>query len=273
MERLKNINSLNGLAEKVTQGKKILSIYFVAGYPRLQDTKEIILTLQELGVDIIEVGMPYSDPMVDGPVIQRSARKALSNGMNIDLLFEQLLSIKERIRIPLVLMGYYNQLFRYGIKRFIDRADHAGCSGILFPDLPLEEYISQVKPYTDAVGLCNIQLVTPHTVGERLEHAIHHTQGFLYAISNPMTTGGDADLSRHEDYFQTLSHRNVSVPKLLGFGIDNREKLDIACRYFDGAVIGSSFVKSLSSDPGGVKSGIIDFFERCLQWKKADFTS
>lgn len=268
MERLKSINRFKQLIRKVSARQKILSIYFVAGYPCLDDTAEIILALQDMGVDLIEVGMPYSDPMVDGPVIQSSAYQALSNGMNLDVLFGQLREIKDLVRVPLVLMGYYNQVFRYGVEKFMEQAHRAGCSGILLPDLPLEEYIKVVKPYANDLEIASIQLVTPYTTDNRLENILSHAQGFLYVVSNPMTTGSYSNVSRHEGYFQKMKRLEVSIPKLLGFGIDNKEKLEFAYRYFDGAVIGSSFVKSLSSIQGNLKDSINEFFVQGLQLRQ-----
>ena len=263
MEKLKSINKLTQLTAKVSAGKKILSVYFIAGYPSLEDTAEIVLSLQDFGVDAIEVGMPYADPLVDGSVIQNSGYQALSNGMNIDILFEQLSQIKDRVHIPWVLMGYYNQMFRYGVEKFIRRAHYAGCSGILFPDLPLKEYIDEVKPHTDIMGINNIQLITPRTESTIRHNILQYAQGFLYVVSNPMTTGGNADFSAYKTYFQEVSDTDIGIPKLVGFGIDSREKLDFVYRYFDGAIIGTSFITSLRQ--GAIRQSVADFFEQRLR--------
>lgn len=248
------------VSEVFSEGKKVLCIYFTAGYPNLEDTAKIILSLQDRGVDLIEVGMPYSDPMVDGAVIQESSRQALQKGMTLDVLFDQLYQIRFLIRVPIVLMGYYNQMFRYGIDRFLRRAKESGCSGILFPDLPLEEYVGLVKEGCDVLELSNIQLITDRTSSHRLRSILSLAQGFLYVVSGSVTTGSEVVLGHQTEYFQKLQFEMPKFPRMLGFGIDSREKLKFSHRYFDGAVIGSAFIKAL--DGNDLERSMDVFFER-----------
>ncbi len=239
------MNKIKQLFE--TKKEHILSIYFTAGYPNLDDTGKIILELQSAGVDMIEVGIPYSDPLADGEVIQSSGKKALENGMSIDLLFEQLSQIKDKVNIPLIAMGYYNQLLQYGAEKFCKKCVQVGISGLIFPDLPLEIYLEEYKGLFEDYNLCNIFLIAPQTSDERIKKLDKYTSGFLYIVSSASTTGIKSNLKRQKEYFERIKGLNLHRPKLIGFGISDNKTFLESCKYASGAIIGSAFINYLST--------------------------
>jgi tryptophan synthase alpha chain len=233
------------------QDKKenILSVYFTAGYPQVNDTVEIIKTLEKNGVDLIEIGMPFSDPVADGPVIQNSSTVALRNGMSIKQLFEQLKSIRQTVNIPLILMGYLNPVIQFGLEAFCKKCQEVGIDGLILPDLPVSVYQEEYKELFEQYGLHNILLITPQTSDARIQEIDKASGGFIYMVSSSSTTGTKDKVSDfHEDYFNRVNQLKLNNPRLIGFGISNQETFENACKYASGAIIGSAFVKALEQD-------------------------
>jgi tryptophan synthase alpha chain len=241
------MNAINSLFSH--KDKNICSIYFTAGYPELNDTVKILNALQTHGADMIEIGMPYSDPLADGPVIQNSSMKALANGMTIHLLFEQL---KEYLKsnsktpdVPLILMGYLNPVLQYGFENFCKSAREAGVSGIILPDLPLLEYQSFYKKVVEENGLSFIFLVTPETSEERIRQIDALSNGFIYAVSSSSITGKNVDMKAQQQYFERIKNLHLKNPVLIGFGIRDRETFQDAGKYVAGAIIGTAYINAL----------------------------
>ncbi|WP_235934266.1 tryptophan synthase subunit alpha [Sunxiuqinia indica] len=233
------------------QDKKenILSVYFTAGYPQVNDTVQIIKTLEKNGVDLIEIGMPFSDPVADGPVIQNSSTVALKNGMSIKQLFEQLKSIRQTVNIPLILMGYLNPVIQFGLEAFCKKCQEVGIDGLILPDLPVSVYQEEYKELFEQYGLHNILLITPQTSDARIQEIDEASGGFIYMVSSSSTTGAKDKVSDfHEDYFNRVNQLKLNNPRLIGFGISNQETFENACKYASGAIIGSAFVKALEQD-------------------------
>ena len=239
---------MNKLQELFKNKKSdILSIYFTAGYPKLETTGEIIKGLEKSGVDFIEAGMPFSDPMADGPTIQDSSEKALANGMNLDIYFNQLKSIKQDVSLPLIAMGYVNQMMRYGDDKFLQACVDGGISGLILPDLPLKVYEEEYKSKFEKYGLVNVFLVTPQTSDDRIREIDAISNSFIYLVSSASTTGSKSDINQVQvDYFKRVKDMNLINPLVIGFGISNNETFSQACEYASGAIIGSAFVKSIS---------------------------
>jgi tryptophan synthase alpha chain len=226
--------------------KNILSIYFTAGYPRLNDTLAIIKELDHSGVDLIEIGMPFSDPVADGPVIQRSSEKALQNGMSLNLLFQQLEKVRIITDIPLILMGYINPFFRFGMENFITKCIETGIDGTIIPDLPVEEYLGSYALQYEKHNLFNIFLISPQTPLERIKYLDTISKGFLYMVSTSSTTGIKKGLdSSQRDYFIKVRDLTLNTPSLIGFGISDKSSYSQACSYSSGAIIGSAFIEAL----------------------------
>ncbi len=225
----------------------ILNIYSTAGYPNLDSTLPVMKALQENGVDIIELGMPYSDPLADGETVQHSSSVALSNGMTIRKLFEQLQDFRANISIPVVVMGYLNPLLQYGFENFCADCARAGIDGLIIPDIPVHEYEKNYKAIVDKYGLDFIFLVTPETSEERVRKLDELSSGFLYAVSSSSTTGNEKDFSLVEKYLQRLQTYNLKNPILVGFGIKDKETFTKSCKYANGAIIGSAFIKALGN--------------------------
>ena len=239
---------------KLFSAKKenIFSVYFTAGYPNLNDTVEIIRQLAQHGVDMIEIGIPFSDPLADGPVIQNSSRIALQNGMSQKLLFEQLKDIRQITDIPLIFMGYVNPILQFGFEQFCSRAKEIGIDGFIIPDLPMDEYLREFKPVADRYGLENILLITPETPEKRIRMIDENSNGFIYMVSSASTTGVQNSFSQEkEHYFERIKNMNLKNPTLVGFGISNKETFESACRHSSGAIIGSAFVKLLGGNSIG----------------------
>ena len=225
--------------------KGILTIYCTAGYPRLDSTLSIMEALQNNGADLIELGMPYSDPLADGPVIQASGGIALENGMTIAVLFEQLKNFRTNIKLPVILMGYMNPVLQYGFEKFCADAAAVGIDGLILPDLPEYEFETEYGAIIKKYGLDFVFLVTPETSEERLRKLDRLSTGFLYAVSSSSTTGNEKDFDAVEKYLQRLQQMNLSNPVLVGFGIKDKATFLSACKYANGAIIGSAYIKAL----------------------------
>lgn len=240
------MNKINQLfAER--NGKKLLSLYFCAGCPQLECTGEVIKTMERRGIDFIEVGIPFSDPMADGPVIQDAATTALRNGMTVSKLFGQLKAIKDEVSLPLILMGYLNPILNYGFEAFCQSCVECGVSGIIIPDLPFKDYLEQVKPVADRYDIRIIMLITPETSEERIRFIDEHTDGFIYMVSSAATTGAQKSFDEQkQEYFRRINAMNLRNPRMIGFGISNKQTLESAQANAAGAIIGSKFVTLLS---------------------------
>lgn len=237
-------NRINQLFER--KKENILSVYFTAGFPNLNDTVEIIQQLEKNGVDLIEIGMPFSDPTADGPTIQRSSEIALKNGMNVNLLFEQLKTIRESVSIPLVLMGYFNPVYQYGVKAFCKKCADIGIDGTILPDLPLSEFEENYRDIFQSNNLHNILLITPQTSEERIRQIDDASSGFIYMVSSSSTTGAGKKVEDFQkDYFEKIRDMKLKTPCIIGFGISDHATFSNACKYASGAIIGSAFVNAL----------------------------
>ncbi len=230
-----------------TKGQQILSIYYTAGFPELNDTLTILESLQQSGVDLVELGMPFSDPLADGPVIQDSSTRAIANGMRISLLFEQLKGFRDRITIPVILMGYINPVLQFGVENFCRECAAAGIDGLILPDLPMDEYESDYRPLFEKYGLHLIFLVTPETTEARIRKIDSVSKGFVYAVSSSSTTGKNKDMSSAEAYFARLKSMNLRNPVMVGFGIRDKKTFETACASCNGAIIGTAFVKAIEN--------------------------
>ena len=240
------MNKINELFSE-NQDKKLLSLYFCAGAPTLDSTADIILTLQQRGISMIEVGIPFSDPMADGPVIQDAATTALKNGMSVQLLFNQLKAIKDQVQIPLILMGYLNPIMQYGIETFCQSCVDSGVSGMIIPDLPFKDYQDTIKPIADKYDLRVIMLITPETSEERIRFIDDNTDGFIYMVSSAAITGAQKSFDdAKQEYFRRINAMQLRNPRMIGFGISNKQTLEAAQQNAAGAIIGSKFVTLLS---------------------------
>lgn len=239
-------NKINQLF-KDQQDKKLLSLYFCAGCPTLEGTGEVIKTMQRRGIAMIEVGIPFSDPLADGPVIQSAATQALKNGMNLHTLFTQLREIKDEIDIPLVLMGYLNPILHYGIEEFCQSCVESGVSGMIIPDLPFKDYQDIVKPIADKYDLRVIMLITPETSEDRIRFIDDNTDGFIYMVSSAAITGAQKSFDdAKQEYFRRINAMNLRNPRMIGFGISNKQTLEAAQSNAAGVIIGSKFVTLLN---------------------------
>ncbi len=237
---------MNRIDNKFKEKKNLLSVYFSAGYPQLEDTVTIIKNLQASGVDMIEIGLPFSDPLADGPTIQKSSTKALNNGMTTEKLFTQLENIRDQIDIPLIIMGYFNPMIQFGIKKFCHRCNEIGIDGIIIPDLPVEVYHEDYKSVFDNYGLYNMFLITPQTSNERIRYIDKVSNGFIYMVSSSSVTGAKNTFQKNQiEYFKRVDDMKLKTPKIIGFGISNSETYNAAIRYSEGAIIGSAFIKFL----------------------------
>ena len=225
---------------------RVLNVYCTAGYPKLNSTLEVMTSLQSNGANIIELGMPYSDPLADGEVIQSSGNVAIANGMTIDTLFEQLKNMRQTIHIPVVLMGYMNPILQYGFEAFCKKAKEVGVDGLILPDLPLYEFEHIYGKTIQENGLDFVFLVTPETPEQRLRKLDDLSTGFLYAVSSSATTGKDKDFTKVAVYLQKLQSMQLKNPVLVGFGIKDKETFDAVAAYSNGAIIGSAYINALS---------------------------
>ena len=259
------MNKINQLFSE-NKNSKLLSLYFCAGAPTLDGTADVILTMQRRGISMIEVGIPFSDPMADGPVIQDAATTALKNGMTLQRLFDQLKAIKDEVHIPLVLMGYLNPIMQYGIERFCQACVDSGVSGMIIPDLPFKDYLEEVKPVADRYDLRVVMLITPETSEERIRFIDEHTDGFIYMVSSAATTGAQQSFDEQKQaYFRRINQMNLRNPRMIGFGISNRQTLESAQQNAAGAIIGSKFVTLLSETQGDADKALDALFEALHQ--------
>ena len=254
-------NKINKLFAEQPLDKKFLSLYFCAGCPTLEGTGDVILTMQKRGIDFIEVGIPFSDPLADGPVIQSAATKALKNGMTLTKLFTQLKSIKDDVHIPLILMGYLNPILHYGIEAFCKSCVESGVSGMIIPDLPFDDYQNTVKPIADRYDLRVIMLITPETSEERIRFIDQNTDGFIYMVSSAAITGAQQSFDdAKQAYFRRIDQMNLRNPRMIGFGISNKQTLEAAQQNAAGAIIGSKFVTLLNETNGDADEALNRLF-------------
>ena len=238
------MNRIKQLFEK--KQKDILSIYFTAGFPNLNDTRDVIGELEANGIDLIEIGIPFSDPMADGPTIQDSGTIALKNGMTLKILFSQLKDIRKEVNIPLIMMGYLNPIMQYGFENFCKQCKETGIDGAIIPDLPFNDYINEFKPIADKYDIKIVMLITPETSEERIRLIDEHTDSFIYMVSSAATTGAQKSFDeKKQDYFRRINSMNLRNPRLIGFGISNKATLDAAQANASGAIIGSKFITLL----------------------------
>lgn len=241
------MNRINQLFD--TQKSKILSIYFCAGHPTLDSTRSVIKALEKNGIDMIEIGIPFSDPMADGPVIQEAATCALRNGMSLKRLFDQLEGIRREVTIPLILMGYLNPIMQFGFENFCRRCQECGIDGVIIPDLPFKDYMNDFKATAEAYDLKMIMLITPETSEERIRLIDDHTDGFIYMVSSAAITGAQKDFNEQKlAYFRRIEAMQLHTPRMIGFGISNRQTFESACAHASGAIIGSRFVSLLDEE-------------------------
>ena len=240
---------MNRIDQKFKEDKKLLSIYFSAGHPNLEDTVPILKKLEAAGVDMVEIGLPFSDPLADGPTIQESSTKALRNGMTTEKLFDQLENIREHISIPLILMGYFNPMMQYGFEAFCERCASIGIDGLIIPDLPVEVYHQNYKELFDQHGLYNMFLITPQTPEDRIRYIDQVSNGFIYMVSSASVTGAKNTFGAQQtDYFNRIAQMQLNTPTVVGFGISNQATYAAATNHSRGAIIGSAFIKFLEKE-------------------------
>jgi tryptophan synthase alpha chain len=251
---------MNRIDQTFQKKQKLLSIYFSAGHPELEDTLPILRALQVSGVDMVEIGLPFSDPLADGPTIQESSTRALRNGMTTEKLFDQLQNIRQSIHIPLVLMGYFNPMMQYGIERFCKKCQSIGIDGLIIPDLPVDLYHQEYKTLFEQYNLYNMFLITPQTSEERIRYIDNVSSGFIYMVSSASVTGAQSAFGNtQEDYFRRIAQMKLKTPQVVGFGISNAETYQTATRFSRGAIIGSAFIqflekKGIAAIPDFIKS-------------------
>ena len=240
---------MNRIQKKLKEDKKILSVYFTAGFPRLEDTKKIIWELEKHDVDLIEVGIPFSDPLADGETIQKSSKKAIENGMTIHTLFSQLKDLRKKVTIPVILMGYLNPIIQFGIEKFCIKSKEIGIDGLIIPDLPVEIYIKEYKSLFIKNNLLNIFLITPQTSEARIKLIDKNSKGFIYMVSSSSITGSKRNLQDASfKYFDKISSMNLNNPSIVGFGISNRETYQKVIEKSKGAIIGSAFINFIEQN-------------------------
>lgn len=240
---------MNKLDQIFRDKKNILSIYFTAGFPGQNDTIKILSELESSGVDLIEIGIPFSDPLADGPIIQHASETALKKGMTLKLLFDQLKShvSSPKFQVPKILMGYLNPVLQFGVEEFCRNANECGISGVILPDLPMDEYLNEYKITFERYNLKNIFLITPQTSERRIRMIDKHSDGFIYAVSSASTTGTKMGIdAEKEKFFQRIKKLNLRNPVMIGFGISDRQSFSLACKYANGAIIGSAFIRMLA---------------------------
>lgn len=240
---------MNRIDQAFQGDKKLVSIYFSAGHPQLKDTVPIIKELQAAGVDMVEIGLPFSDPLADGPTIQESSTKALNNGMTTEILFQQLDGIRKQIDIPLILMGYFNPMMQYGVARFCKRCAAIGIDGLIIPDLPVEVYHENYQELFETHGLYNMFLITPQTSEARIRYIDEVSNGFIYMVSSASVTGAKNTFGNTQtDYFKRIEAMQLKTPQVVGFGISNADTYKAATQHSRGAIIGSAFIKFLENE-------------------------
>jgi len=247
------MNRINQLFEQ--KKENILSVYFTAGFPKLEDTLPTLKCLQANGVDLVEIGVPFSDPMADGLVIQNSSHAALQNGMSIRKLFDQLTGVRANIHIPLIMMGYLNPIIQFGFEAFCKECHRVGVDGMIVPDLPMADFLAEYKEIASRYELEFIFLITPETSEERIREIDSHTNGFIYMVSSAAVTGTQNSFDNKVEYFNRINAMNLKNPRLIGFGISNKSTRDMVNRYSSGAIIGSAFIKALQ-ETNDVEKGV-----------------
>lgn len=253
---------MNRIQNKLSENKKILSIYFSAGFPNLNDTKSLIENLAENNVDMIEIGLPFSDPLADGPTIQASSTQALKNGMTTEILFEQIKDIRKTVAIPLIIMGYFNPILQFGVENFLEKCQETGIDGLIIPDLPLEIYLSEYKQLFENYGIAMIFLITPQTATERIRLIDENSIAFIYMVSSSSVTGSRDSFDTNQlEYFERIANMNLKNPQIIGFGISNKTTFQQATKHQKGAIIGSSFIKFIADNP---ISSITTFIQNLL---------
>ena len=253
---------MNRIDKKLKEEGKLLSIYFTAGFPNLNDTADIIIKLQESGVDMIEIGLPFSDPLADGPTIQDSSMSAINKGMNTDILFNQLKDIRNKVSIPLIIMGYFNPILQYGVEKFCKRCNEIGVDGLIIPDLPIDYYLENYKSIFEQNKLYNMFLIAPQTSDERIRKIDSISKGFIYMVSSSSITGSKNSFSSEQiSYFERIEKMNLNTPRIIGFGVGNKETFNATVNYSKGAIIGSAFIKNLHEN--GIDS--IDSFIKSIR--------
>ena len=239
---------MNRIVTKLKEDKKLLSIYFTAGYPSLNDTVSIIQDLEKNGVDMIEIGLPFSDPLADGPTIQASSTEALKNGMTSQVLFNQLKDIRKSVNIPLIIMGYFNPILQYGVEAFCKKCREIGIDGLIIPDLPVDVYHEEYKTTFEKYGIINVFLITPQTSEERIQFIDSISDGFIYMVSSASVTGSQSGFGKEQThYFKRIANMNLKNPQIIGFGISDHKTFYQATEYAKGAIIGSAFIKNITS--------------------------
>ena len=253
---------MNRINQKLQEDKKLVSIYFTAGYPNIDDTVNIIQNLENNGVDMIEIGLQFSDPLADGPTIQASSTQALKNGMTTEVLFNQLKGIRKSVNIPLIIMGYFNPMLQYGVEAFCEKCQEIGIDGLIIPDLPVDVYHDEYKVTFEKYGLINVFLITPQTSDERIRYIDSISNGFIYMVSSASTTGAKSGFGEEQtSYFERIANMNLKNPQIVGFGISNNDTFTQATKYAKGAIIGSAFVKHVTNE--GINT-IGDFAKKIL---------
>ena len=251
---------MNRIENLFQNKKKILNIYLTAGYPELDDTVTIVKELEKAGADMVEIGMPFSDPLADGPVIQHSGSVALKNGMTLNRIFSQIEEIRKSSNIPVIMMGYFNQLMRYGEDAFFEKAVNSGVDGLIIPDLPVEIYKETYQEKVEKLGLDMIFLISPQTEEKRIQLLDEASSGFLYVVSSASTTGKISNMEQEKSYFERIQKMGLKNPLLIGFGISDKKSYDTACSYASGAIIGSAFIRALEKN-GDIKQSVQDFIK------------
>jgi tryptophan synthase alpha chain len=246
--------------------KNLLNVYFTAGYPKLEDTMRIAQALENAGTDILEIGIPFSDPVADGPTIQESSTQAIENGMTLEILFEQLKDMRKHISIPVLMMGYINPIIQFGIERFCEHCATVGIDGLILPDLPMSEYEELYKPVFEKNGIYNVFLITPQTSEERIQKIDSLSNGFIYMVAASSITGAKSDITNVQiEYFNRVNGMGLKNRRMIGFGISNNATFSQACQYADGAIVGSAFIKLLSQDASNAS---IDGFIKSIKSTK-----
>ena len=253
---------MNRIDKKLKEEGKLLSIYFTAGFPNLNDTADIIIKLQESGVDMIEIGLPFSDPLADGPTIQDSSMSAIKNGMTTEMLFNQLKDIRDKVSIPLIIMGYFNPILQYGVEEFCKKCNEVGIDGLIIPDLPIDYYLENYKSIFEQNKLYNMFLIAPQTSDERIRKIDSISKGFIYMVSSSSITGSKNSFSSEQiNYFERIEKMDLNTPRIIGFGVGNKETFNATVDYSKGAIIGSAFIKNLHEN--GIDS--IDSFIKSIR--------
>ena len=252
---------MNKIEQLLQQKKNILNIYLTAGFPQLENTVEIVLELEKAGADMVEIGMPFSDPLADGPVIQHSSTVAIKNGITLKKIFQQVNEIRKHSEIPILLMGYLNQMMAFGEEAFLEEAARSGADGLIIPDLPVDYYNEHYRQKTESHGLKMVFLISPQTPAARIKMLDNASSGFLYVVSSSSITGNELNVEQAQrEYFQRIQKMPLKSPILIGFGIHDRKTFETACQYASGAIIGSAFIRALEK-PGNLKEKIHHFIK------------